>query len=124
MKYKALIFLLFTALVSNAQQTPVAVPGKQGIFVWYGHSFAKGFEYQVYINQTGGWRLLAKTKFPVSLSELNARINESLPLYPYLKAPSETEINLIWEKAKRTELKPPLNEDTILGQLEWLSCFP
>jgi fibronectin type 3 domain-containing protein len=104
MKYKALIFLLFTTLVSNAQQTPVAVPGKQGIFVWYGHSFAKSFEYQVYINQTGGWKLLAKTKFPVSLSELNARLNESLPLYPYLKAPSETEINLIWEKAKRTEL--------------------
>jgi fibronectin type 3 domain-containing protein len=104
MKYKALIFLLFTALVSNAQQTPVAVPGKQGIFVWYGHSFAKSFEYQVYINQASSWKLLAKTKFPVSLSELNARINESLPLYPYLKAPSETEINLIWEKAKRTEL--------------------
>ena len=104
MKYKVLFILLFFTTVSIAQQTPLAVPGKNGIFVWCGHAFPKGFEYQVYIQQSDGWKLLLKMKFPENLSELNARINENMPLYPYLKAPSETEINRIWEKAKRTQV--------------------
>jgi fibronectin type 3 domain-containing protein len=103
MKYKILFILLFFTTVSIAQQTPLAAPAKNGIFVWCGHAFPKGFEYLVYIQQSYGWKILSKMKFPENLSELNARINETLPLYPYLKAPSETEINRIWEKAKRTQ---------------------
>jgi fibronectin type 3 domain-containing protein len=102
MKYNLLLILLFFTTLSLAQQTPLAVPGKNGIFVWCGHSFAKGFEYQVYIRQLNGWKILSKMKFPENLSELNARINETLPYFPYLKAPSETELNRIWETAERT----------------------
>ena len=93
-----ILFLLVT-LTLKAQQQPAAIPGKYGIFVLCGNTFAKGFEYQVYIKQPKGWTMLTKMKFPGSLSEFNARINEAMPLYPYLKAPGEKEIKRIWEHA-------------------------
>lgn len=119
MKYKILILMLLTTLVSNAQQTPLAVAGKQGIFVWCGHPFAKGFEYQVYIGQANSWKLLSKMKFPGNLSELNARINEILPEYPYLTAPTEDEISRIWERAHRTTVidsVPPYSANPLIIQ--------
>jgi hypothetical protein len=119
MKYKILIIMLLSTLISNAQQTPLAVPGQQGIFVWCGHSFAKGFEYQVYISQANSWKLLSKAKFPANLSELNARINEILPDYPYLIPPTESEISRIWERAHRTQLidsVPPYSANPLIIQ--------
>jgi fibronectin type 3 domain-containing protein len=119
MKYKILIILFLTSVVSNAQQTPLAVPGEQGIFVWCGHPFAKGFEYQVYIRKADSWKLLSRMKFPVSLSELNARINEILPDYPYLTSPSENEISRIWDRAHRTlviDSVPPYSANPLIVQ--------
>jgi hypothetical protein len=117
MKYKILILLFLVTLVSSAQQTPLAVPGKQGIFVWCGHPFAKGFEYQVYIMQSNSWKLLSRMKFPDNLSELNARINEILPEYPYLTAPTENEISRIWVTASRTQIVdsvPPYSANPLI----------
>ena len=119
MKYKILILMLLTSFVLNAQQTPLAVPGKQGIFLWCGHPFAKGFEYQVYISQANSWKLLSRMRFPANLSELNSRINEILPDYQYLTAPTDDEISRIWERAKRTliiDSVPPYSANPLIIQ--------
>ncbi len=104
MKYKLLIILLFVASFVKAQQLPVAIAGKNGVFIWCGHSFAKGFEYQVFMKQLNSWKLFTKFKFPANASEFSARLNETLPIYPYLKMLTDSEIQRIWTKADRTQL--------------------
>lgn len=105
-KLYSLLVVLFTLVSFNslkAQNTDLAKPGPNGIYLFFGKAIPSGKTVSAYIierkQENEDWKKIAEVKAPVSFIEFQNRIKEAKALLPAQPLPGESRLKQIYEKA-------------------------
>lgn len=98
----AILFAL-SSYCLNAQNTDLAKPGPNGIYLFLGKAIPSGKSVSAYSierkQENEDWKKIAEVRAPGTFAEFQSRINEAKVLLPAQPLPGESRLKQIYEKA-------------------------